>query len=273
MQQEARCHELFLVDDPTIPEESMASPKNNGVEWRTIIATAVFVGGILWTAHYEIGKLDDRIAAVDKHIGRVETAVRIVGAKQGGDTKTLIDEALIVAKNASAVGHTETAKTIVDYANRLLEEQKQSKSDVSQQFFDATLAHYQSLKNSPVLRHSAQAGALALVEYKSAITPVPSTQGTKAYLGEIRHIGQFTYIKDSYFVGNNVIATSPQGTTLDYMIAENVTFKDATIVYNGGPVALKNVRFINCRFVVPDSPQGDRLLTAAITQPITAQIG
>jgi len=57
---------------------------------------------------------------VDKHIGRVETAVRIVGAKQGGDTKTLIDEALAVARNASDSGRTESAKAVLDIANRLL---------------------------------------------------------------------------------------------------------------------------------------------------------
>lgn len=49
-------------------------------------------------------KVHDAFSKIDKHIARVETAVRIIGAKQGGDTKTLIDEALAVAKNASTQG-------------------------------------------------------------------------------------------------------------------------------------------------------------------------
>jgi hypothetical protein len=89
----------------------------------------------------------------------------------------------------------------------------------------------------------------------------------------MRQVGQFRYLKDSYFIGENALFTSPQGTDIDYFILENVTFENATIVYRGKPVVLKNVRFINCRFVVPDSSTGDQLLGAAIKQPATAQIG
>ena len=89
----------------------------------------------------------------------------------------------------------------------------------------------------------------------------------------MRRVGQFTYFKNSYFIGNNTLLNSPQGTDIDYLILENVTFENATIVYRGKPVVLKNVRFINCRFLVPDSPPGDQLLAAAIKQPATAEIG
>src|SRR6266566_1574493 len=117
-----------LEYDSPAPGQSMATtPKKEGRDWKAlipaVISIIVLTGAIVWTVHYEISKLDDRIAGLDKHIARVEIAVRIVGAKQGGDTKTLIDEALTVAANASAEGRTESAKTVMGIANRLLAEQ------------------------------------------------------------------------------------------------------------------------------------------------------
>jgi len=40
---------------------------------------------------------------------------------------------------------------------------------------------------------------------------------------------------------------------LDGVSWDRDVFKDATIVYDGGPVALKNVKFLNCRFVMGTS--------------------
>jgi endonuclease III len=51
-------------------------------------------GGAVYAVHNEFTGVNQRISAVDAHVARVEMAVRIVGAKQGGDTQTLIDEAL-----------------------------------------------------------------------------------------------------------------------------------------------------------------------------------
>jgi hypothetical protein len=112
----------FLAEKSVMPN----TPKEQ-IDWKwafsTGIGAAMFMGGLLWAAHHEISNLDDRIAGLDKHIGKVEMAVRIVGAKQGGDTKTLVDEALTVAKNDSAAGRLENAKIVLDIANRLLEQQ------------------------------------------------------------------------------------------------------------------------------------------------------
>jgi hypothetical protein len=37
---------------------------------------------------------------------------------------------------------------------------------------------------------------------------------------------------------------------LDTQRFEDATFKDSVVIYNGGPVVLKNVTFINCRFIL-----------------------
>ena len=69
----------------------------------TVLLIIALVVGFPWAAHLEFSRVYDRIGQVDRHISRVETAVRIIAAKQGGDTKALIDEALTAADRKSVV--------------------------------------------------------------------------------------------------------------------------------------------------------------------------
>jgi hypothetical protein len=252
-----------------------AIKKNSEIDWKWVIPTAlgavIVVGGFLWAAHSEISRIDDRLVALDKHISRVETAVRIIGAKQGGDTKTLTDEALTVAANASHAGRIENAKVSLDVANRLLEQQKNARINAPQQFFDDALNNYQSLKTSPALKESVHDGLLKLAEYRTEIAEVPPDV-QQAHIGKIWSDGHFRHLEDSFLSGEGSVANSPEGFDIDGFILRNVTFDNVTIVYRGGPLSLHNVRFVNCRFKVPDSPQADRLLVVAVKQQTDANI-
>ena len=44
--------------------------------------------------------------------------------------------------------------------------------------------------------------------------------------------------------------------TLDNARWENVFFLNMQIIYKGGPVGLKNVRFVHCTFTITQDPQG-----------------
>jgi hypothetical protein len=247
-------------------EESMAPATKPDLKWwitTGLVVIGLIAGGV-WT-------LANEFSRIDKHISKVETAVRIIGAKQGGDIKTLVDEALTVAKNAVAAGHTDNARAIVEMTNRLLAEQKVQHVQEPQKFFEQAFFKYQELKQTPALTDAARKATLTLTEYRSAIAA--QSTSSQARIGEIRQVGQFTYIKDSTFVGPKSFINSPKGTKLDYLILDNVTFEDADISYDGGPITLHNVHFINCHFHVADSPRGDQLLAAAINQPSNAIIG
>jgi hypothetical protein len=242
-------------------------------DWAGIFTACVFVGGLLWAAHIEISKLNDRIANVDKHIARVETAVRIVGAKQGGDTKTLIDEALAVAKNASDAGRTDSAKKVMDIANRLLTEQRISREQVPQEFFDKAMEKYRNLKKSPALADSAWEGTKELAEYRSATASVPAGF-SGVHIGEMGQRGPFRYLKDSFMSGQNAIRTPGcQGFDLDGWYLENVVFWDVTICYRGGLAVLSNVHFVNCHFDIEKSTRADQLMEAVVKQPANIAIG
>jgi hypothetical protein len=243
--------------------ESMAK-----IDWKgwlgLIMGAIVFVGGTTW-------KLASEFSKIDKHISRVEMGVRIIGAKQGGDTKTLIDEALAVAKNASDTGRTQSAKTVLDIANRLLAEQKASREPAPQEFFDNTIQKYEKLRKSPELSDSVWEGSMKLVEYRSAVSMVPT--GFGVHIGELSRRGPFRYLKDSLISGPNAIAMGTErGFVLDGFYLENVVFENAHIIYHGSPVVLQNVRFVNCTFDVQRSSQSEQLLEAATKESVNAVI-
>lgn len=242
------------------------TPKKDGIDWKWLVTTFLALVAA-------VGVFYERLANIDKHIARVEMAVRIIGAKQGGDTKTLIDEALAVAKNASDAGRTESAKSVLDIANHLLAEQQASRVEVSQQFFDTTMTKYKQLKRSPELAQAAWEGTTKLAEYRSATTSVPL--GTFVHIGEMSQKGNFRYLKDSVISGQNAIRIDAgcEGFDLDGWFLDNVVFQNVTICYNGRAAILNNVRFVNCKFSVEKSPKTEQLMEAAVKESVNVAIG
>ncbi len=273
--------------DSLTPEDNLmatpklaAKPADSKPHWTWWITTGLvvvaLVGGAVWTLHEQFSK-------IDKHISRVEMAVRIVGAKQGGDTKTLIDEALTVAKLDTAAGRTENARVVIDIANRLIAEQTKSRREAPSGFFDNALTTYTTLKQSPELANSAWKGTVALAEYRSAVAMMPADfhpasrygQGSAVDIGSLERVGHFWRLTNSLISGPQAIQMGDEeGFVIDGFLLDNVVFEDTTIIYKGGPVSLRNVQFVNCRFDVKRrSPQAEQLLRAVVTQPADVQIG
>jgi hypothetical protein len=98
-------------------------------------------------------------------------------------------------------------------------------------------------------------GITELADYRSATVEIPPGTLSSSRIGESGQIGGLVFFRDSVFIGSRALGTSPEGTVIDNVIFDNVVFKDAIIIYNGGPLHLRNVRFINCRFKVHDSVQ------------------
>ena len=80
------------IETANSEDEQMAAPKPKA-DWTNwiapIIAVLIAVGSATWMIAHEF-------SALDQHIARVETAVRIIGAKQGGDTKEPLRRPLIL---------------------------------------------------------------------------------------------------------------------------------------------------------------------------------
>ena len=70
----------------------------------------------------------------------------------------------------------------------------------------------------------------------------------------------------------NLTIVGCSGQRIDGLRLKNVEFKDSTIIYHGGPAALQDVQFENCRFLLDYSPASLQLaqaLTASKTVTVT----
>ena len=209
--------ELAVQDDCAntyaFSEEGMTVAKHK-IDWRWWVTTGLVVLGLgvsaTWTISHEFSMLD-------KHISRVETAVRIIGAKQGGDTKTLVDEALTIAMNDSKAGRINGAKAVLKIANSLLSEQAANHVPTTQQSIQTTFLQYQALKRLPMLQEEAQDGMLKLADYRSTVLPAPPIPKS-AYIGESGRVGRFLYFKNSVFIGNNSLSTGPEGSNSKWAV-------------------------------------------------------
>jgi hypothetical protein len=58
---------------------------------------------------------------------------------------------------------------------------------------------------------------------------------------------------------------------LDDTYMKHVIFRDAAIIYKGGPMELDGVYFINCTFVLPNNPHGQQFASAFLTYAVPLQ--
>jgi hypothetical protein len=253
------------ASDPAKLEEDLPKAKVDVKGWISLAVVCVgLVGGAVWAIAHEFATVNQRIGNVDAHISRVETAVRIVGAKQGGDTQTLIDEALKVTV-ANAKSDPDGAKVTLAIANRWITQQSEAHIPAPQESFSSAIEQYQALVKIPALSETAHEGMLKLAEYKSGVVPSPENL-PNVFAGSMERRGRFTYLYDALISGAGGLYNDPQGAAIDYFVMRNVVFRNAVIVYHGGPVVMDHVVFINCRFITPNTPQGNQLLEIAIKE-------
>jgi hypothetical protein len=264
--------EVILPEMPSKPQTEKAS------DWKwfigTLLAVIVALGGFYGLIHHDLTAMEERIDGIDKHLTKVEIAVRIIAAKQNGDTKALVDEALTAARNAADSGNTASAQRILSITNRLLAQQKDMKTPVSEDFFKTALESYRSLRlvPNPAISREAFAGKTTLAEYRSAINTIPldshpKTKSTTLRAARMDVMGDRFYISHAFLSGNAIDNTGGQGFDIDGAVLEDVILENMTIVYNGGPITLRGVRFVDCTLRVTTTPRADQLLEAIIQQP------
>lgn len=120
----------------------------------------------------------------------------------------------------------------------------------------------QAAQSQPALVSDAWSAQLALVDYRSSLPtePTPPISATPKFV-----------FHGAMMNGGAVING---GQKLDGAYWRNYTFENARIEYDGGPMILENVRFINCTFVVRYSPRGEQLAEMVLTQnAVTGSLG
>jgi hypothetical protein len=102
---------------------------------------------------------------------------------------------------------------------------------------------------NPNIQAVAWFARLELVNYRTALNE-GDTIGPKAASPVFKFPGVFMN-------GGHLIGIGQQ--KLDGAYWRNFVFEKTTIIYNGGPMALENVIFINCTFQMNQTPQTDKL--------------
>ena len=66
-------------------------------------------------------------------------------------------------------------------------------------------------------------------------------------------------------VGNSFVKITGGALVVDSLELRAVVFENVEIHYDGGPIRMSNVYFLNCRFVLKNAPNSQRFATAALT--------
>ena len=235
------------------------NPRYDWMGLAAIILTILLaVGGATWVLRGEFG-------GIHRRLDKFDSAIRILSNSQTDDIKGLINEILAQAREQASLGNPTLATRFVATAAKLTREEAQLRAPANPEFFETAAKQLNQFRFSThALDQQIRAIRLELAEYRSAITPLGENIPPRLLPGEIREsLGTF---RNGTISGGNLV--------LDARITwVNVIFENVNIVYKGGPLRLRNVRFVNCTFEVPSSPMGDQLLNIAILADSSAVIG
>lgn len=208
---------------------------------------------------------------------RAALAILVISAAVGLtihlSTPITVRAALDSAQQEAKAGNIDNANKRVEEVSRKLARLKFERAAAPEDFFASAAHSLNQLPSAGVPSESVHGALVQLAEYRAGIN---EGRANTAYLGQETLIGGFLFVKNSVLVGPNVAINhgSGKGFDLGETILDNVTFQNETVLYDGSrPLKLTNVRFINCRFLVISSPQGDQLLTAMAEPVVNVQIG
>jgi hypothetical protein len=249
--------------------EEMAAPTTSKVDvkgWIVFILTLiVFIGGTVWTVGREIHSLDKRTT-------KIEIALKLLTDSQGGKIKELIGDALAAAQMQKDFGNEQASSRLLRNTQQIIAEEKNAKAYAPPEFFADASKKLGELRTAPnpAISQAAHEGMVTLANYRSAIAQVPEgfqskTPVTSLSADVIVSRNGRIYIQGAFLSGNAIDNSGGQGFDIDNTILENVVLQNVKIVYNGGPISLRNVHFVNCEITATNKPQGD-LLLAAISQ-------
>jgi hypothetical protein len=189
---------------------------------------------------------------------------QLLTLSQSGDTKELINEILEQAKDMASSGDEIGASRFLAVAAHVANTTAKNGVPATPQFFESAVKSLSVIRVQPDMLKSVIEAKVSLAAYRSSLNDTSGFSIMRERKSPVEISLGFTVANSSFRGG-----TQP----LDGMNWVNVLFIDAHIVYNGGPVTLHNVRFVNCTFSVPDSIRGDSLLDAAILNQAFTKIG
>jgi hypothetical protein len=189
---------------------------------------------------------------------------------------------ILEAQKAADDGDFSRANDLLKKARALFSDAREHRVSASADIFESAIENLNEIENSTPETTKAAGPVIndlrvLLANYRSSLQTAPDLDAP--FLGpavrtptEISHLsikGGSPAIADAHVTGQMALLVSdvriikPDFQLLDGIRWRDVTFVDTSIEYNGGPVELTNVRFINCDFIVHAGPNATKFLEYA----------
>jgi hypothetical protein len=240
-------------------------------------------------------QLSGQLGKMESRTTKLESAVKALGDNQSDPLKGLVHDLLATALNTLSQ-KPELAAKAINVASSLIATLRKEKRPADAQYFESAVSSINELRakvRRPELAKAVYSTGASLAEYRSALEPAPPIAGLTwliattdsengvGYIGGPTHLNQVNF--DFTFIGQReAIKVVPplKGLLSENVVIENgyikggynvldgihwsnVVFIGAHIIYRGGELELKNVRFVNCTFEVPDDDKGSQITNYA----------
>jgi outer membrane murein-binding lipoprotein Lpp len=243
-------------------KESAPEPKTPWTAWipLVVVATTILLGiatiSVTLAIHFDnkISTVSADVRGLDKRLTKLEEAVKAISSQQSDQTQKLIHDLLATAATTKDLP---TAAKSVEVASQLTARLRQERRPAPPEFFKDVFESARNTKQAE-LRTVAFKAQLQLAEYRSSLLTLPVPSSTFNCVNEAAQRESFP---SSFSFTNMTLAGCV--VTLDGRSLDNVVFVNARIIYNGGPLHLHAVLFVNCTFDVPPNPHGSQLLEYA----------
>jgi hypothetical protein len=211
--------------------------------------------------------LDNKIGVVQKdsqglviRLKSVEDSVKVLGSQQTNQIQKLIESLLAAAKTSGP----EIAIRAVKSAEALTASLKKDKVPPSNDFFHLATEQIKELRTHQdvgELKAVTYQMQKQLAQYRSALQIAKKIGGTVLNCTPDFNAKNAMSIKTGLTVDGVTISNCPQ--SLDGITWKNIVFVNSRIRYEGGPLALENVTFVNCTFQTTQNNEGIKLLRYA----------
>jgi hypothetical protein len=189
---------------------------------------------------------------------------------------------ILEAQKAADDGDSSRMNDLLKKARALFSDARDRKIDASPDIFESAIENLREIENTTPEAAKASGPVIndlrvLLANYRSALQTTADLDApfhgppvrTATQISHLSIKGGSPAIANSYNAGQLALLVSdvriikPAFQLLDGIRWRDVTFVDTSIEYNGGPVELTNVRFINCDFIVHPGTNATRFLESA----------
>ncbi len=271
-----------------------------GKNWQSWLPTGVPVVALIvimltFGLHLDnkIGEQQTTINVVTTRLQKIEDAVKVLGNQQSDPTQKLIHDLLAAAQSSSDPAIAAKAAQAAAFLTATLKEHHRP---ASPEFFQDSVDILDAVPGgphpNPQISKELLKTRIALAEYRSALEPAPNIGPTIDFrppkpgqAAMVLNMPNSGFANINFLLEGDTTSALRIGPKLRGALSENVYFRNGVIKggaqtldgihwsdavfigthirYNGGEVALQNVRFVNCTFDVPPDDRGTELIDYA----------